>query len=183
MYKKGDKMKQLIPMLCAILTLVSCSKQKMEFTTPQNATVILLCSSVLQTNDEVQIAYRLDEVIKGSLDPKFIDEFKIIKGFKFPTIENENIPEKTFIFGRPKAEPKGTDWFRLEYQYSGISVYDETLLEHKNDIQYLQAEFDRQMSSINFSNEQELQRAFESNSEISKVIDEYEASKSAEETK
>jgi len=154
-------MKYLIPMLCIVVMLAGCSKRKMDITTPENATLILLCYNVLQTNEAVEKVYLLDEVIKGSLDPKFLDESKIIKGFSHPTIENENIPEKSFIFGRPKAGSKGTDWFRLEYQYSGISVYDETILEHKNDIRFLQREFDRQMEYVHLPTEEDFKRIME----------------------
>jgi hypothetical protein len=141
-------MKILIPILTSILVICGCSKQKEQITTPENATVILLCSIVLQTNDEIQITHRLDEIITGTLDPKFLSESKIIKGLNFPTIENENISPKYFILARPKAVTKGTDHFRLEYQWSGIPIYDEAILAHKNYIEFLQAEFDRQRELI-----------------------------------
>jgi len=143
-----NMIKKLIPVLIFILINCGCSKQEEQITTPENATVILLCSTVLQTNDEIQIVHKLDEIITGTIDPKFMDESNIIKGLTFPTIENENIPEKYFILARPKTSPKGTDYFILEYQWSGIPVYDESILEHKNDIQYLQTECEKQLNQI-----------------------------------
>jgi len=141
-------MKKIITVLTLLLIACGCSKKEEQITTPQNASLILLCSTVLKTNDIIQITHRIDEVITGSIDSKFIDKSKRIKGLKFLVIENENIPKKYFILASPKTSPRGTDNFILEYRWSGIPVYDESILEHKHDIQALQTEFDRQLDLI-----------------------------------
>ncbi len=154
-------MKILIPILTLIMVISGCSPKKEQITTPENATIILLCSSVLQTNNEIHVVHMLDESIKGSIDPVLLDETKIIKGLFQPYFDDLNVPEKYFILARPKIGAPDINSFIVKYQWSGIPVYDESVLEHKDDIQYLQSEFERQMKSvgeIKYPTEKEIQQ-------------------------
>jgi hypothetical protein len=131
--------------------LCGCSNQN-QLPTPENAEVILLCTNVLQTNEHIQIAYRLDEVIKGSINPKMLDESNFINGLTGPYFDDLNVPQKSFIFARSKAETPDVASFIVKHERSELPVYDESILKHKNDIQFLQSEFERRLKERNNHN-------------------------------
>jgi hypothetical protein len=76
----------------------------------------------------------LDEIIKGSIDPKMLDESNIITGLTSPYFDDLNVPKKSFIIARPKIDAPDVAYFIVKYERSEIPIYDESILEHKNDI-------------------------------------------------